>query len=183
MASAASVVRAARQQVQGEWSEWSPLWRRPSKGPGSRSQSAEPPLAPLAPLALAPLGSSDSRRERLLKHRSRSLSSESDPNGPDADPADLDELVKVEQELEDKRRQLHEVRASGRALEEQLEARERDALHFSETVLALEAGLHDAAEEQGAPHRELRRTSGMRTQPLGELVDEWTRVRAAIGFD
>ena len=214
MASAASVVSAARQQLRGEWSEWAPVWRRPSRGPGSRSQSADP-LGNLAPLGekekdrsheprrkRRPEGSSGSRQS-LLKPRSQSSSSESlrsadwqFPEGLEGqegpveggwpDPEMDAELLQLEQELEDKQLKLTEVKANGRALEERLEATERDARHFGETVMALEAGLQDATVEEHEPHRELRHTmrEGKKSSEpsLDNLVDEWARARAAIGL-
>jgi len=95
------------------------------------------------------------------------------------------ELQQLERELEDKQLKLTEVKANGRVLEERLEATERDARHFGETVMALEAGLHDATAEEHEPHRELRQTVEARktSQPsLDNLVDEWARARAAIGL-
>lgn len=213
MASAASVVEAARQQLRGnEWSaEWAPVWRRPSRGPGSRSQSADP-LHHLTPLGDGRKDGSHepyrrrARREKrsgqLLKPRSqRSQSSSSEslrsadwqfPQFPDediqlsADPEMDAELQQLERALEDRQLRLTEVKANGRALEERLEATERDARHFGETVMALEAGLHDAAVEEHEPHRELRHTTREERKPsqpsLDNLVDEWARARAAIGL-
>lgn len=172
-----SVVQAARQELRGEYSEWAPLWRRPSRGPGSRSQSAEPPsLTPLAP-----------HRPSLLKPRSRS------PSEGSTDEWQFDsfevELERLEQELQDKQLQLTQVKANGRDLEEKLEATQDRARHFSEAVLALEAGLSEAEveSEQRPAHREprtARATSEFAaSQPsLDNLVDEWARARAAIGF-
>ena len=200
---ASSVVEAARQQLRGEWSDWAPVWRRPSRGPGSRSQSADPPghLAPLGDKGEASgTGSTSSgrrperqgrRAKGLLKPRSQSSSCESLRSAEwhfgnelkvDWDDAELQQL---ERELEDKQLKLTEVKANGRVLEERLEATERDARHFGETVMALEAGLHDATTEEHEPHRELRQTVEARkaSQPsLDNLVDEWARARAAIGL-
>ena len=205
MASAASVVSAARQQLRGEWAaEYGPVWRRPSKGPGSRSQSADA-LGNLAPIEKE--GNQEiqeprrkrregyggaSARGSLLKPRSQSSSSESLRSADwqfehwQADPEDA-ELQELEKELEDKQLKLTEVKANGRALEERLEATERDARHFGETVMALEAGLQDASVEEHEPHRELRHTMKEGKKPtepgsLDTLVDEWARARAAIGL-
>ena len=209
---ASSVVEAARQQLRGEWSDWAPVWRRPSRGPGSRSQSADPPghLAPLNDKG-EPGGtgstSSGRRPERpgrrakgLLKPRSQSSSCESLRSAEwhfgnveelkvekveKVDCWEDAELQQLERELEDKQLKLTEVKANGRVLEERLEATERDARHFGETVMALEAGLHDATAEEHEPHRELRQTVEARktSQPsLDNLVDEWARARAAIGL-
>ena len=97
--------------------------------------------------------------------------------------------MRVEQELEDKQRQLDKVRADGSVLEERLEVTERNAKHFGEAVAILEAGLQDASKEEGAPHRELRQTrqacgaaDPAHVQAIDELVDEWSRARAAIGL-
>ncbi|CAE7537623.1 unnamed protein product [Symbiodinium natans] len=238
----AYVVQEARQQLRGEWSEWSaPVWRRPSHGPGSRSQSADPPLSALSavPLHLPSVSRGASRagseghppkpepehREnteraepaepaepagrlskcsgRLLKPRSCSVSSErswgselevkrEDGWGSSSDEVD-DELQRIEQELQDKQRELEKVRGDGSALEERLEMSERNARHFGEFAALLEAGLQDADREEGAPHRELRppprpaaaaaaAADPGRTQAIDELVDEWSRARAALGL-
>ena len=209
----ARVVQEARQQLQGEWSEWSaPVWRRPSRGPGSRSQSADPALGPaLLPVPPLPVPRSAPRAGterltevedldpakhpgpgRLLKPRSRSQSSEKSSAshaelapGHKADEVD-DELASLERQLQDKQRQLDRVRADGSVLVERLEATERNAKHFGEAVAILEAGLQDATREEGAPHRELRQAPGAsdpgRTQAIHDLVDEWSRARAALGL-
>ena len=220
----ANVVQEARQQLRGEWPEWSaPVWRRPSHGPGSRSQSADPPLSSVhLPSQALPVARSASRAGseclerhdpqqtelakhtgRLLKPRSCSVSSERSSTSHGGSP-DLelnaaedatsgsssdeleDELVRLEQELQDKQRELDKVKADGHVLEERLEKTERNAQHFGETAALLEAGLQDASCEEGAPHRELRpapRTvDPARTQAIDELVDEWSRARAALGL-
>ncbi|CAK9006116.1 unnamed protein product [Durusdinium trenchii] len=184
---AASVLQAARQEVQGDWSECAPhcapLWRRPSHGPGSRSQSADPPaLAPLERKDEASHGShghgrgrGSRGRDRLLKPSSRSPSSEGSCDGrseevrfeqfdSSADGCDhvdplSSELHQVEQELEERQHYLLEVKANGRALEEKLEETEKHARHFQQAVLALEAGLREADAEESEPHRELRSTA------------------------
>ena len=198
---AASVVQAARQQLRGEWSEWAPVWRRPSRGPGSRSQSADPP-------ALAPIGRDEKcesselwHQRRLLRQRSRSLSEISSGRSsqgeqelpyaslPQCDNADClvdpldssDELHEVEQELEEKQHFLLEVKANGQALEEKLQETEKNARHFRETVLALEESL-EAQVQEGEPHLELRSTTQDIPCHLENLVDEWARARAALGL-